>query len=83
MSRCLPRSKEIRLIIKELLGCPITYLHCAATANTFVVAVGSIGKEVEELVHWCMRAILQLWEGKMRGKEKMMWQNTEVMRLAT
>lgn len=39
----------------------ITYLRCAATENTFVVAVGSIGKEVEELVDGCMGAVLQLW----------------------
>lgn len=41
--------------------------HC----NTFVVAVGSIGKEVQELVHWCMRAILQLWfREEMRVRRK-------------
>lgn len=40
--------------------------HC----NTFVVTVGSIGKEVEELVHWCMRAILHLWWRRRRRGER-------------
>lgn len=39
---------------------PITYLHRAGAENTFVVAVGSVGKKVEELVHRCMGAVLHL-----------------------
>lgn len=72
MLRCLPRSKETQLIIKDSQVYSITYLRRAAIENTFVVAVGTIGKEVEELVDWCMGAVLQLWfNGKRRPQRKL------------
>ena len=46
---------------KRVAGTPHYLFTLCCHCNTFVVAVGSIGKEVEELEHRCMRAILQLW----------------------
>lgn len=74
MLRRLPRSKATQLIIKDSQVYPMTYLRRAGAENTSVVAVGSIGKEVEELVDWCVGAILQLgFKGKDKTAEKRMY----------
>lgn len=54
---------------KRVAGPPYYLFTLCCHCNTFVVAVGSIGKEVQELVHWSMRTILQLWFGE-KMKEK-------------
>lgn len=76
--RRLARSEETKLRMKNSQVPSITYLRCAAAENTFVVAVGSIGKEVEEVVDGRVGAVLQLWfrGAKTRGTRM---QNTELI----
>lgn len=62
-SRSCPAAQNLALIIikiKVLRSYRITYLRCTGAENTFVVAVGSVGKKVEELVDRRMGAVLQL-----------------------
>lgn len=60
---------EIRLIIKESQGPPhYLFTPCfRCKKNTFVVAVGSIGEEVEELVDGRVGAVLQLRRSRGRA----------------
>lgn len=52
---------------KSFSGVPYYLFTKCGHCNTFIVAVGPIGKEVQELVHRGMRAVLQLG---VRGNRK-------------